>query len=91
MLQDRLSTLGDAAAGLIVAAALALPFLPFPGDGAARMKVHFRAATGDTSHLLSAETSSSLCAAMAVALTYEDPSTGTFTEVKCGAEAAASP
>jgi hypothetical protein len=91
MRQDRISTLGDAAAGLIVAAALALPFLPFPGDGAAHMKVNFRTGTGEPPHVLSTETSSSLCAVMAAALSYEDPSTGTFTEVKCHTEAAASP
>lgn len=91
MLRDRLSTLGDAAAGFVVLAALVLPFLPVPGDGAARIKVHFRAATGETPHMLSAKTSSSLCAVMAAALAYENPETGSFTEVKCSAEAAASP
>jgi hypothetical protein len=90
MPQDRLSTLGDAVAGLIVVAALALPFLPLPGDGTAPMRVSFRTESSDTPQMLSTETSSSLCAVMAAALTYEDPGTGTFTEVKCGAEAATS-
>jgi hypothetical protein len=91
MRRERVSTLGDAAAGLVVAAALALPFLPVPGDVAAHMKVNFRTETGEPSRVLSTETSSSLCAVMAAALSYEDPGTGAFTEVKCHTEAAASP
>jgi hypothetical protein len=91
MWQDRDSSFGDAVAALIVVAALALPFLPVPGDGAADMKVNFRTGTGEPPQVLSTETSSSLCTVMAAALSYDDPSTGTFTKVRCRAEATPSP
>jgi hypothetical protein len=76
------STLHDIAAGAIIAAALALPFVPLPGDGAARMKVHFRTDTGKPQSF-SAETSQSVCSIMAAALSYENPKDGAFTDVKC--------
>jgi hypothetical protein len=76
------STLHDIAAAVIVAAALALPFVPLPGDGAARMKVHFRTDAGKPQSF-STETSQSVCSIMAAALTYEDPKDGAFTRVKC--------
>ena len=79
----RQSSFRDVAAGVLVVATLALPFLPFPGDGAARMKVHFR--TSDTEHAraFTTETSRSLCLVMAAALTYENRDSGTFTRVAC--------
>ncbi len=82
-MQDRPSTLRDIAAGLLVLASLALPFVPLPGDRAARMKVDFRTETGAKPQLLSTETSHSVCTVMAAALAYENPQTGAFTRVKC--------
>jgi hypothetical protein len=73
----------DLAASLLVVMALALPFMPFPGDGAARMKVHFRAQASDKPQLLSTQTSRSVCRVMAAALSYDNPETGAFTRVKC--------
>lgn len=80
---DRPSTLRDIAAGLLVLGSLALPFLPLPGDGAARMKVDFRTASGARPQFLSTNTTRSVCTVMAAALSYEDPQTGAFTKVKC--------
>jgi hypothetical protein len=82
-MQDKRSTLHDIAAGVIVAAALALPFVPLPGDGAARMKVHFRTADTGKPQSFSTETSQSVCNIMAATLSYEDPKDGAFTHVKC--------
>ena len=82
-MQNQRSTLHDIAAGVIVAAALALPFVPLPGDGAARMKVHFRTGDAAKPQSFSTETSQSVCNMMAATLTYEDPKDGAFTHVKC--------
>ncbi|HXY98963.1 MAG TPA: hypothetical protein VEI03_03115 [Stellaceae bacterium] len=88
-MQDKRTTLRDLAAGVFVTLALALPFLHLPGDGAARMKVHFRSDDGGRARVLSTETSRSLCTVMAAALSYDDPATGAFTRVNCTDEAAA--
>ena len=90
-MQNWRMTMQDTAAGLIVLAALALPFVQFPGDSAARMKVHFRTESGEKPRVLSTQTSRSLCTVMAAALTYQNPDTGAFTEVNCSEEAAAAP
>jgi hypothetical protein len=82
-MQDKRSTLHDIAAGAIVAAALALPFVPLPGDGAARMKVHFRTSDTGKPQSFSTETSQSVCSMLAATLTYEDPNDGAFTHVNC--------
>lgn len=82
-MQNKHATFRDLAAGIIVTLALALPFLQLPGNGAARMKVHFRSDDGGVARMLSTQTSRRLCTAMAAALSYEDPSTGAFTEVNC--------
>ena len=84
------TTLQDAAAGVIVLAALGLPFMPLPGDNLAHMKVHFRTETGEK-HVLSTQTSRSLCTVMAAALSYDNPDTGAFTEVNCSEDAPAAP
>lgn len=83
-MQDKRSTFRDAAAGLVIAAALALPFVPLPGDGAARMKVSFRTADAGQPRSFSAQTPQSLCTIAAAALSYENPEDGAFTQVKCG-------
>jgi len=90
-MRDLRSTLQDLAAGVIVATALALPVVQLTGDSAARMKVHFRTESGEKPRILSTETSSSVCAVMAAALSYGSPDTGAFTEVNCSEEAAAAP
>ena len=82
-MQGKPSEARDLAASLLVLTALALPFMPFPGDGAARMKVHFRTQASDKPQLLSTQTSRSVCRVMAAALSYDNPETGAFTRVKC--------
>lgn len=90
-MQDKRPMLRDLAASFLVVFALALPFVRLPADSAARMKVHFRSDNGEAPRVLSTETSRSVCNVMAAALSYRDPSTGAFTEVKCSEEAAATP
>jgi hypothetical protein len=82
-MQDEQSTLRDMAAAITVVAALALPFVPLPGDGAARMKVNFRTVETGKAQSFSTETSQSLCTVMAAALSYESAEDGAFTQVKC--------
>lgn len=78
------SGIRDLLVGALLLIPLALPFLPVPGDGAARMKVHFRTAAMAQPRHFSTETSRSTCAIMAAALTYENPATGEYTRVACG-------
>jgi hypothetical protein len=80
---EKPSTLRDATAALLMLTALALPFLPVPGDGFARMKVHFRSAGTLKPQLVSTDASRSLCTVMAAALAYENPKTGAFRRVTC--------
>ena len=77
------STLRDAAAGLLVLAALALPVLRMASDGAARMHIHFRTTEMAKPQAFTTETSRDVCAVMAAALTREDPETGEYTHVAC--------
>jgi hypothetical protein len=77
------STVRDVAAGVFVVTALALPFASSLWDGAARMKVHFRTSEMEKARAFSTDTSRSVCTVMAVALSYEDPSTGEYTHVAC--------
>jgi hypothetical protein len=83
-MQNRRTTLHDIVAGAIVAAALALPFIPLPDGGAARMKVQFRTVDSGKPQSFSTDTSQSVCTIMAAALNYENPQDGAFTHVKCG-------
>ncbi len=62
---------------------LTLPFLPIPGDGATRMRVHFRTADMTGPRDFSTQTSRSICIVMAAALTYEDRDTGEYAQVAC--------
>jgi hypothetical protein len=82
-MQDERSTFRDMAAAVVVVGALALPFVPLPGDGTAQMKVNFRTADTGKPQSFSTETSQSLCTVMAAALSYESPEDGAFTQVKC--------
>ena len=73
----------DMIIGTLLLLVLALPFVPIPGDGATRMRVHFR--TGEMTHPrdFTTETSRSICTVMAAALTYEDRDTGEYAQVAC--------
>jgi hypothetical protein len=82
-MEQQSSRLRDTTAILLVLAALALPFLPLPGDGLARMKVDFRVAGAKKPQLVSTDTSWSVCTVMAAALSYDNPKTGAFTRVSC--------
>jgi hypothetical protein len=77
------STFRDAAAAILVVLALALPVARILADGAAQMKVHFRTSEMERPSHFTADTSQSVCAVMAVALTYENRDTGEYTHVAC--------
>jgi hypothetical protein len=83
-MQAKLSTARDMLVAVLLFFVLALPFLPIPGDGTARMKVHFRTGQMADARAFSTETSRSVCTVMAAALSYEDPHTGEYTHVACG-------
>jgi hypothetical protein len=78
------SSARDTVIGSLVLLALALPFLPVPGDGAARMQVHFRTGEMTKAQSFTTDTSRSICTVMAAALAYEKPDTGEYTRVACG-------
>jgi len=74
---------GEIALSLAVLLGLALPLMPIPGDAPAHMEVRFRAAGARATHAFATRTMWSACTVLAAALTYEDPTTGTFTRITC--------
>jgi hypothetical protein len=83
-MQAKVSTARDMVVAALLLFLLALPFLPIPGDGVARMQVHFRTGQMSDPGGFTTETSRSVCTVMAAALSYEDPHTGEYTHVACG-------
>ena len=83
-MQAKFSTARDMVVAALLLLILALPFLPIPGDGTARMRVHFRTGQMTDPRAFTTETSRSVCTVMAAALSYEDPQTGEYTHVACG-------
>jgi hypothetical protein len=83
-MQIKVSTARDMLVAALLLFLLALPFLPIPGDGVARMRVHFRTGQMADPRAFTAETSRSVCTVMAAALSYEDRDTGEYTHVACG-------
>ena len=77
------SIVRDVISGALITGALALPLLPLAGDGAARMHIDFRTGDMTKARAFTTATSRSVCAAMAAALTYENPDAGTYTRVAC--------
>jgi len=73
----------DIVLSLVVAMGLAIPFVPTPWDGEARMDVEFLADGMVEPHAFSASTSRSNCSIMATSLAYEDRETGKFTHITC--------
>lgn len=80
----KLSTARDMFVAALLLLVLMLPFLPIPGDGVARMQVHFRTGQMTDARAFTTETSRTVCTVMAAALSYEDPHTGEYTHVACG-------
>jgi len=64
-------------------ASLALPFVPFPGDGVAHMKVIRRDTVEPQPVKVSTEAPRSVCEVLAFSLAYENPETGAYTRVAC--------
>ena len=66
-----------------IVASLALPFIPVPGDGMARMKAVRRDEAGTHPVKVSTQAPKSVCEVLAFSLAYEDPQTGAYTRVAC--------
>ena len=73
----------DLAISFLALLALAIPFMPIPGDHETRMYVRFHA-RGAAPHAFTAYTLHSVCTMMATALAYNDPKTGQYTRISCG-------
>jgi hypothetical protein len=73
----------DRLVALAVLLVLALPLVPVPGDSRAVMAVSFRAPGTAAPRAFHAPTTASVCAVMARALAYDDPTTGNFTRITC--------
>ncbi|MGH6969493.1 MAG: hypothetical protein ACREEL_08055 [Stellaceae bacterium] len=73
----------DLAISFLLLLALAIPFMPVPGDHVTRMHVRFHT-HGAAPHAFTAETLHSICTVMAATLAYNDPRTGQYTRISCG-------
>jgi len=73
----------DWAVSFLALLALALPFMPIPGDHETRMYVRYHT-RGAAPHAFSTDTLHSICTVMARALAYNDPKTGQYTRINCG-------
>lgn len=73
----------DLAISFLALLALAIPFLPIPGDHEIRMYVRYHT-HGTAPHAFSTYTLHSICTMMATALAYNDPKTGQYTRISCG-------
>lgn len=67
----------------LIVGSLALPFIPVPGDGMARMKAvrHDVATPGHVK--MTTKAPMSVCEVLAFSLAYENPATGAYTRVAC--------
>ena len=66
-----------------ILASLALPFIPVPGDGMARMKAVCREEAGTHPVKVTTQAPKSVCEVLAFSLAYENPETGAYTRVAC--------
>ncbi|MDE1930438.1 MAG: hypothetical protein KGI43_02650 [Alphaproteobacteria bacterium] len=73
----------DVAIAFLALLALAIPFLPIPGDHEIRMYVRYHT-HGTAPRAFSTYTLHSICTVMATALAYNDPKTGQYTRISCG-------
>ena len=80
--KDRLSWRERLLATMIVGS-LALPFVPVPGDGMARMKTVRRDEAATDPVKVSTQAPKSVCEVMAFSLAYENPETGAYTRIAC--------
>lgn len=79
----------EAGLALVVAAGLALPFVPIPGEHPTRIAVRFRTADMARPGSFIVHTSSSICRVLSLLLPYRDRTTGAFVQIDCGREAEA--
>ena len=67
----------------LIVASFALPFIPVPGDGMARMKAVRRDETATAPVKVATEAPRSVCEVLAFSLAYENPETGAYTRIAC--------
>lgn len=79
----------EAGLALVVAAGLALPFVPIPGEHPTRIAVRFRTAAMPRPGSFVVHTSSSICHVLSMFLPYHDLTTGEFVQIDCGRKAEA--
>lgn len=70
-------------AAVLVVLGLALPFVPVPGDGVARMNIAHRSETALKSAQFTTQAPLSVCMVLAYSLDYENPETGGYTHIAC--------
>lgn len=79
----------EAGLALVVAAGLALPFVPIPGEHPTRIAVRFRTADMPRPGSFTVHTSSNICHVLSMFLPYRDLTTGAFVQIDCGRKAEA--
>ncbi|HEV8016124.1 MAG TPA: hypothetical protein VGP48_11355 [Stellaceae bacterium] len=77
----------EASLALVVAAGLAIPFVPIPGEHSTRIAVRFQTADMPRPGSFTVHTSSNMCRVLAALLSYEDAATGEFVRIDCGKKA----
>ncbi len=68
---------------ILVVLGLALPFVPVPGDGLARMNIAHRSDTALKPAEFTTQAPLSVCMVLAYSLDYENPETGGYTHIAC--------
>lgn len=68
---------------ILVVLGLALPFVPVPGDGVARMNIAHRSETALKPAKVTTQAPLSACKVLAYSLDYENLETGGYTHIAC--------
>jgi hypothetical protein len=77
----------EASLALVVAAGLAIPFVPIPGEHSTRIAVRFQTADMPRPGSFTVHTSSNICRVLSTLLSYADASSGEFVQIDCGRKA----
>ena len=77
----------EASLALLVAASLAVPFVPIPGEHPTRIAVRFQTSDMPRPGSFTVHTSSNICRVLSALLSYEDATTGEFVRIDCGEQA----
>jgi hypothetical protein len=77
----------EATLALVVAAGLAIPFVPIPGEHSTRIAVRFQTADMPRPGSFIVHTSSNICRVLSALLSYQEAATGEFVQIDCGKKA----